>query len=729
MEHPLPRERLLVAAGNVAVALWGLRWWLGAASRHGDDTAGHLQRIEAAWALFTHGRLDGWFDGAMLGYQLHLFYGPGLAVASGVVKILSLGRASSEICLAVVLVVALMAVPWALARLGRALGLGWWSASTAGVLGLVMSSPRGGGIQGGFDTALAAQQLAVPMVLVALAMTVELVSTQPDRTSPPGQMSATDSMPGVDPVRLPDPTMPQRSQLQLGGVLMSIAMTHPLSLVMTMMFTPLVLGVAWISGDARPRNLRRLVPAGGWFVGLSALWWVPMVDRRDLRGPVTSWDLPGVVEHVRMFVTGNRGTASPFGVIVVVAVMVAIITGVVARQQRLLVLGLLPPITFGLLHGAHGLIGVDHPVGMQFPNRGLVYVGLLSTPVVALVVTMLAASLSALVSSPLAAVPTQGLSRSAAVIAWLCTVGLVTATIGHLQPSGFTQRRVDPRLTETADVLAAEMEPGARFVFIAGPGSFGVPQPQRWLAWRSGRSGLASFGPEYAPGSGLAMALSDKPRVPAEALGDATLAGAPSRGTAPADAAPGDAVLAEWFESLRGAAVSHVVVADPEFNRRLGATDRDAEELSVWRLPDMTGGPAGSIVPVAGARTIHTDPGSHMVEAASDVHVAGLRTALGWSPGWTLQVDGIGVSTWRSRDGTVAFDLPAGTHELRFDFSESPAGPLGRAVTVLTVMIAVVRRRRWNLLDRGTSWSGDQPCHGGIRGIMETMEPLRPRWD
>lgn len=134
----------------------------------------------------------------------------GLAALTGIVRILTLGRASSEVCLDVVLVVSF---------------------------------------------------LAVPLVLVALAIGVELVVHDGDRT--PRWSSGP----------------------ELAVVLMAIAVTHPLSLIITMtVLAPLVLGVASVSGHVRPRNLWHLLPAVGWFVGLAASWWVPMVDRRNLRG-------------------------------------------------------------------------------------------------------------------------------------------------------------------------------------------------------------------------------------------------------------------------------------------------------------------------------------------------------------------------------------------------------------------------------------------------------------
>lgn len=68
---------------------------------------------------------------------------------------------------------------------------------------------------------------------------------------------------------------------------------------------------------------------------------------------------------------------------------------------------------------------------------------------------------------------------------------------------------------------------------------------------------------------------------------------------------PGRGSVVEWIDSLTEAAVSYLVVADPDLNRQLGATGAHTKRLSVWRSSDPVHGTVGSVIPVVGAEMAH----------------------------------------------------------------------------------------------------------------------------
>lgn len=630
---PVPRSRrvleaVLVGATTTLVALAVAARHVGTGTPPGADATGHLQRIEHAWTLFRAGRVDGWFPGAMLGYQAHLIYGPGLGVATGLVRLATFGLVDAGGALRIVLVLAFVAVPFAVAALGRALGLDRWTAAAAGALALAVSSPRGGGLEGAFTTALAAQQVAVPLVVAALALGVECVRRAERR--PVAALAITATV---------------------------LALTHPISFTLLGLLGPLVLAAAWGTGVIEPRRLRRLAAPGLWFAGLAACWWLPVVLHRDLRGPATSWDQPAVIDHVRMLATGERGWRGIAGPIAAVAVVAAALAGWARRRRALVALALLPVGALAALHAVHATPGLDAGLAMQFPNRGLAYAALLAAPVTARV---------------LAAMVPARLAGGRGPVAWVAALAIVAASVGGLEPTPTAAQAPIPDLVDAAAVLRAEVPDGARFAYVAGPYHLGVPAPERWLAWASGRPGLSPFGPEYAPGAGVAM---DAGRPPAAGRLDA------------------------WVGRLRVLAVSHVVVADLDVVARLRATTLVEPVLAtatveVMALVDGPGAPVGSVVPAHSARVRSAGPDEHVVEVDGATDRVDVALALGWSPGWTARIDGEPVPTRRAPDGRLAIDVPRGRHVVHLRFEEPGSGPVGRAVTMATVIGLIVARRR-----------------------------------
>lgn len=630
--------------GTLAIAAWSLRFLVTGEIPPGNDITGHLQRADfGLGTLWRHGQVDGWYPQSMLGYQLHLFYGPGLNLAIAAVRVASFGLLSNPGALSVVLGVSIAAVAPATYRLARALGLTAAAAGGAAVVSLAVGSTRGGGIDGTFNTGLAAQQVAIPLVIVALAQIADRVRVEADTLRPP--------------------------PWALAVTVAAVAFTHPLSLVILALLAPLVVLVVWVTEGIDFGGVRSLVVAAGAAIVLSAAWWLPALAHRSLRGPVTSFTLPGVVEHIRMLAQGERGWRGSAGGLAAFGVVTGFGFGVGVGHRRLIALGALPLAAFGLLHLTHGVLGINQDLGRQLPNRGLIFVAILS----ALPMGMLAEIAVSAVTRRLPAGPASA-ATTAAVVVWLLAAGLAVQSLHDIVPPEGDRYRPTPALVETAAVLNAEVPDGAAFITVGTGANTGVPDHARWLAWRSDTHALNLFGPEYAPGSG--------------AVGVA-LAG------------PGTAGVDAWLDQTQLLAVSHIVSADPAMTTKIGTTPRleriaEHENLVVWAIVPTPGHPVASVVPADSAEVITADA-EHIRVTVTEADREVRQLAIGYSPGWSATIDGRPVPVARSHDDRLQLVIDAGTHEVELRYREPSSGPTGRVISlvgVVGIIAAVYGRRR-----------------------------------
>lgn len=638
--------RWTAAVLTVVIAAWALRILPGGELAPGNDITGHLQRSSFGLReVFGRGHLDAWYPSSMLGYQLFLFYGPGLTVLIGLADLATLGMVSDAGALEMVLVATYVATPFAGARLARALGIQPVTAMAAGVLTLAAGSTRGGGIDGSFATGLAAQQVAMPLVILALALIVDRVnaaSTGPGRGGP----------------------------LPLAFTVTALALTHPLSLVVLALFAPVVLASVWVQGTFDRRGWRVLFAAAAWTVALSTWWWLPATVHSDLRGPVTSFTLPGVWEHVEMLVTGARGWRGIAGPIAALAVVSTLAHGVARRDRRALSLALVPLGAFGLLHLAHGALGIDNAVGRQLPNRGLVFVAVLATPAVAVNVEAWLEAVPARIRDRLPPV-----APAAAVFVLLAAVTFRSVTT--LEIGSVDRHRPVDDLRAAAQILADDVPDSARFAWVDGRShDLGVPEPQRWLAWKADRSSLTPFGPEYAPGSGTVSVASN---------------------------GPPRAAVDEWIDDVRLLGATHIVTGNEEKAALLRGSEHlepllESEVVALWRIASRPDRPTGTLALTGISRVVGHDVNRYDVEVVRDV-TGPVEFALGYSPSWHATVDGRETVVRRSAHGRVELDLASGTHAVELRFREGVDGPAARAVSGLSLVVAVgwwgrQRRRR-----------------------------------
>src|SRR5690606_25978172 len=85
-----------------------------------------------------------------------------------------------------------------------------------------------------------------------------------------------------------------------------------------------------------------------------------------------------------------------------------------------------------------------------------------------------------------------------------------------------------------------------------------------------------------------------------------------------------------------------------------------------------------------------------VVEVPLGTGQGSIPMALGWSPGWTAEVDGKTLPTHRTHDGRLGVELPVGADLVTLRFEESALGPASRAVSTATAgaLLASAARSR-----------------------------------
>lgn len=443
MEGPLSRRATLAwIVLYLAMSGWAMHWLWGPELAPGMDTTGHLVRLDTAFELFRHGRLDGWMDRSMLGYQLHLVYGPGFAIIAALIKALSFGTFSTALVYKLIGFLAITAIPFTGMALSRSLGLSPQAAWISGLFMLTVSSFNGSGIEGAFLTGLVPQQVGTAMVLGAWAL---LIAQKP-RT------------------------------LLLGILVAALACTHPYSLLMFIYFSPFVLLTAHI----RDRSLNRGHISTSAIIALilSAFWWIPALAARDLRGPMAGWPSPGFWGRLEMLVTGERGIGVPASLILAVAIVWLLFDSLKRQRFSNLSLVILPLAALAFISWLAFLLQDQMAEAVQAPDRAFPFMVYLLIPVVGIAIAPF---------------------KERGVAVAMAAVMLATATL--VAPNFSRYRPEEPLLAIIADV--ADVVPnGYRYAVGNMPRQgFGVAEPRRYIGWKANVSDLSDFGAEWSPGS------------------------------------------------------------------------------------------------------------------------------------------------------------------------------------------------------------------------------------
>jgi hypothetical protein len=643
-----------VPLAALGLGLWAMRGLLVGERLGGGDTPGHLSRIDwGVHQLLAHGHLDGWYPRALLGYQEYLLYGPGLTWMVVLVRLASLGVLDDERALAVVVVAAYVAVAPAAAYLARGVGIGRLGAWVCGLLALTVSSPRGGGLEGVFETGLVSQHAAVPFALVTLGG-IARPTARPTRLA----MSVT---------------------VGAGAVLV---LTSTITAVLVGFVAPFVMvASAVVAGSCRSwRPWGRPIVAAALIGAVTGFWLVPFLAHQDLRGYIVAWDQPGLLQHLHLVINGRRGYGWSVAMVVLAAMAVALVHGIRTRTLSGPVLAAVP---LGALAAAHGLqqaLGTGHGIGVQLTNRGLVLYALLGLLPVGLVVDRV-------------------VRNRGAIVAMVAT-GLCVAVAAHVLLPLDRVARQHPTpvadLERTARFLAEEMAPGARF-FALPDGEqrtrVGVMAEGMWLCWRADRDTLNSFVPEVAPGAGLAQSVF---------RGPSSAAAVDSWVEQVRRLAVSHLVASDPEMQVRLAAATNL--------RRVLDTDL----VDVYELVATPGRPVASLLDIAIApQAQHVDARVIDIRYRLDTDRT-VPLTVGWSPKWHATVDGHSIPR-RRVNGSVEVDLPAGTHDLHVVLRPDGADRLGLLVSLGTLTCVVgtlVVRRRRRPVQQPIGVIGPRPAHG-----------------
>ncbi|HVE93332.1 MAG TPA: hypothetical protein VNB24_00320 [Acidimicrobiales bacterium] len=638
--EPRTAARLGLAVA-VSLGLWLTNPAWGPRPPSGDDVMALIVRLDDGMRVLRSGHLDGWSPAFLTGHPQFLHYGPGVAVGALFVSAASFGQLSTSGVLSVLFVVAYAAIAPAMWFLGRSLRLGHAASAVAALLALLVTSPYGVGLAGLYETGLLAHTVAAPFVCVALAATVRAMS-HPRR---------------------------RRWIVAAAACLAVVVTTHVLSALVAPLLAAPLLAVAARRSGVGLRSLSALGVVLLGAAGLSAFWLLPYLAHFPERGDITAWPTPSLIVRLGDIAAGDILFPPGIALIVSCGWVWLVLFG---RPRYPLLIGALLA-SGGLLLFAHALHAAapSNEIAAQLANRGLGYAGLLAVLPLAALIAFAAERISA--SQPdLAAVALGAL--------------VVVAASGSLRDAPGQQPEAHASLHATAAALRRLVPPHARFAterdFPAEVARLGVRHPDLWLAQRSGRNTLNTFGVELSP--------TPKARFLTEFLSRPSARVRPDAGT------------------FARHGVTHVVTLVPATTTRLvgqGGFRRVAQHGSLTILE--VDSPAGQ-PPPASLVSLETTTGTAQLTKWRDRGESlTLRVradkgttaslAVGWSSRWRATLDGAGVPVLRRPDRLVGIAVPAGAHTVTLRFRQDPLAYVGAAISIGTVVAGVVllgRRRR-----------------------------------
>ena len=657
--------RRLLAMATV-VGVWLTRHGMLAELPAGVDVEGHVARTDWAFHLWSQGRLDGWFPTFGSGYRLFAVYGPGLALVSGLIRVLSFGLIDTPRSMSVIGVLSIASLPWAAASLSRALGSNRLIAAIHGMLGLTVSVPFGGGLSGLYSTGLVPQALAFPMQVATLAAILRL--------------SATGS---------------RRSAAAVAALVGGLLILHPISLVvLALVAPPLVLLCA------RPRTIRRVaVLAGGlaWGAAIAAFWLLPAIHTSGLRGGVSAWATPPL--PTRLADVGHGRILFPRGVAYAVAIAIAITFGEAIRTWRGRRRLAPPAVAFAYLVVAH--LAVGHRIGpielrIQFANRGLALAGILAL-----------VPLASLVGDVISSRPRPQRTPLAFAVVGVLMVAVPLWLQNPLDP-GQVSPAPSADLVATAQALHRLVPPGARHLF-AQPNPFvplGTDHQARWLAVNSHTNTAHLYFPEATKEAG-AGSLDDpflKVTAPADALGPLRRAGithvvvtSPDPGSQLANVA--------GYRKVKDLGTLAIYAVEP---------DPDAPPVAALLQPGND--PIRPVGQRLSARLLSYRPEALDWTATASQPMT-VTAAVAYDPSWQVTVDGHRVGAMPV-DGLVQFPLPAGSHRISLRFTGSR-----NDLPAILISLLAIGAAAWVAINGGRGFRPSRRGRGDTRSDPTPPEP------
>lgn len=628
--------------------LWLTHRGLLARTPAGTDVMAHVSRTDAALHLFRHGRTDGWYPTFGSGYRLFAVYGPGLALASGVVRVLSLGLLHPARSFALLGSVSVALLPPTMAALARELGTTRRASVIAGVLTLFVGSTVGGGLAGLYAVGLVPQAVAMPAQLLVLTGVLRIVRTGSMRV-----VAAT--------------------AVGVGWLLI----LHPISLLVAVAMAPgLLLAVP------RPwpvRNLLRAAGAGLWGAALVAWWLLPAIRDRALRGNLSAFDTPSLPERLGDVLAGD--ILYPTVLAVAVGLGLAVALGQATRPgapRRWLAAPLTAVAYLAIGHVAVGQGWGPDELWVQLPNRGLVLAG-------------------CLLLLPLSVVAADALGSLREPVALRATAGLVAALV-VAAPLVLGGTPLGPR--QSAPAPSPDLQAIARYVkhhvplssrhLVVQPSPFvalGTSEPTRWLASASGRNTAQLYFAEATrnPGAGLLPDSVLAERSPADALGPMRRAGITHLVVTTPDPA----------RQLDGQPGYRLLEVDGPLAIYAIEADRGAPPVAAMLQPDEHALRADTTELAARLRRGDAEHLSWTTDADLALPVV---APVAHDPAWQATVDGHRVRVTRTSEGLVGFTVPQGQHRVELRFTGSRNHWPGLVIGGLALAVAA-----WVLVPGGVS--------------------------
>lgn len=440
-----PDAYLVFRCIATVAALWMCHRGLSAEIPAGVDIGGHVVRTEYAFDLFGQGRLDGWFPGFGSGYRLFGVNGPGLSLASGLVRTVMLGSVTTARSFALLGGLAFAALPWAVAALSRSLGSSRLAASIHGVLALAVSFYGGGGLAGLYEIGLIAQAVALPLQVVALAAVVRAVRDG------------------------------GRRHLAVAALLVGVlGLLHPISILVVVVLVPFLTGHEVLRTPTRWAG--RLTLVGMWAAAVAGYWLLPAIRLRDLRGGVTGWGIPPLPTRLGDIVGGHDLLPRAIAVAALVALVVVTVRAV--RRPDLRYRLRLPIAALAFLIVAHYAYG--HGIGPYevvslLPTRGLALMGVLLLQPLAEVL------------ADVANVLRRRWAAAGGLVVVGCAICVPWLVSGRLDPPQVAEPATGSFL-DAAAYLEQAVPPMGRHLMVNPPNSgvTGTGHAVRWMAAASG---------------------------------------------------------------------------------------------------------------------------------------------------------------------------------------------------------------------------------------------------
>ena len=451
----------------------------------------------------------------------------------------------------------------------------------------------------------------------------------------------------------------------LAVTLALVVVTH----VVSLLIAPVLAGVC-VAVAAATRHAQR----AAWIVpmtravlgaaGLAAFWLWPYARHLDERGAVSAWPTPSLVDRLADIAGGRiLFPAAWFAGAVLAGWVWVVIVG--RRRHPLLGAAIAAPVVFLVFAHALHAWSPDGEIAVQLANRGLGYAGLLAV-------------------IPLGALVAEVVGRARRIpAAEIATVGgavlLVLAASSPLRAIPRQQPEPVSAMAQTAATLRRVVPVQGRFVterdFPTETDRLGVRHPDFWLAARSGRNTVNTFGVE--------LSASPDVRFLSEFL------------------ATGHDLVDTSMAAYARNGVTHIVTLLPATTARLLATDEVGVvarhgQLTVLEILSPAGQPPpGALLTVdhgtAAARVTHwRDNGGLVVLRLDTSQLTTASVAIGWANGWRATLDGTTIPVLRRSDGLVGVTLPGGRHDLVLRYEPAPLDGAGLWVSLATAVAGLV---------------------------------------